>query len=112
MIALRPQTLPIAMKRRIFPVMLLLLSLSGVGAAHAQAQWRELPPEDRRQMRQQMRDHWQQEREMRRDEPPIRRWQEVPNEDRRRLRDDLREHRHWEGADRAERPERGWRRRD
>ena len=72
---------------------LLLLSLLGsVGGAWAQAHWRDLPPEERRHMRQQMREHWQQERELRREEAPPR-WRDLPMEDRRRLRDEMREQR-------------------
>ena len=72
---------------------LLLLSLLGsVGSAWAQAHWRDLPPEERRQMRQQMREHWQQERELRGEEAPPR-WRDLPVEDRRRLRDEMREQR-------------------
>lgn len=80
------------MKIHLVPCLLLLLSLLGssAGSAWAQASWRDLPPEDRREMRQQMREHWQQDRNMRREEGP-RRWQEVPPEDRRRLRDEMRE---------------------
>lgn len=44
-------------------------------------------------MRQQMRDHWQQDREFRRDEGGARRWQDVPPEDRRRMREEMREQR-------------------
>ncbi|MGE5471815.1 MAG: hypothetical protein ACM3X0_13525 [Bacteroidota bacterium] len=94
------------MKRRTPLVLLLLLGLSGsLGSAWAQGRWRELPPDERRQMRQQMREHWQQDREMRREEGP-RRWADVPPEDRRRLREEMREQRGapppYEG--------RGWRR--
>ncbi len=82
---------------------LLLLSLLGsLGGAWAQTAWRDLPPDERRQMRQQMREHWLQEREFRReelrrddfrrDEPPPR-WRDLPIEDRRRLRDEMREQR-------------------
>ncbi len=79
--------------KRIAACSLLLLSLLGsVGGVWAQTSWRDLPPEERRQMRQQMREHWQQEREIRRDEPPLR-WRDIPMEDRRRLRDDMREQR-------------------
>lgn len=81
------------MKRRL-ALSLLLLSLLGSasGAWAQQGYWRDLPPDERRQMRQQMREHWQQEREMRRDEGP-RRWGEVPPEDRRRMREEMREQR-------------------
>ncbi|MFZ2267049.1 MAG: hypothetical protein WAV95_05680 [Azonexus sp.] len=91
------------MKRRIVLSLLLLLGLAGsLESAWAQARWRDLPPEDRRQMRQQMREHWQQEREFRRDEGAPRRWNEVPPEDRRRMREEIRERRAWQ-------PEREWR---
>jgi len=79
--------------RLVVPFLLLSLLGSTVGAWAQQGRPRDLGPDDRRQMRQQMRDHWQQERELlRRDEAP-RRWQEVPPEDRRQIREDLREQR-------------------
>jgi len=97
------------MNRRLLLSLLLLLSLSGsVGNAWAQARWRDLPPDERRQMRQQMREHWQQEREIRRDDGP-RRWSEVPPEDRRRMREEMREQRGG-NSEREPRPERNWRR--
>ena len=102
----------VAMKRRILLATLLLLSLSGpVGSVWAQAHWRDLPPDERRQMRQQMREHWQQERELRRDEEP-RRWSDVPPEDRRRMREEIREQRAGsaEREGRDSREGRGWRR--
>ena len=82
------------MKRRI-ALFLLLSLLAPVGGAWAQGYWRDLPPDERRQLRQQMREHWQQERELRRDEGAPR-WRDVPLEDRRRLRDDMREQRSWQ----------------
>lgn len=98
--------------KRIAACSLLLLSLFGsVGSAWAQAYWRDLPPDQRREMRQQMREHWQQEREIRRDEG-MPRWRDIPPEDRRRLRDDMREqrglqdHREFRGGGGG----RGWRR--
>lgn len=85
-------TIP-AMKRFVACSFLLLGLLGPAGGAWAQqGNWRDLPPDERRQMRQQMREHWQQEREVRRDEPPPR-WRDIPQEDRRRLRDDMREQR-------------------
>jgi hypothetical protein len=104
--------------KRLFALSLLLLSLLGsVGGAWAQGYWRDLPPEERRQMRQQMREHWQQEREFRREDGAPR-WRDVPQEDRRRLRDEMREQRAWQerergswGEQRERRGEgRGWRR--
>lgn len=82
------------MTRRIFLCLLLLAGLSAsLESAWAQARWRDLPPEERRQLRQQMRDHWQQERELRRDEGGPRHWGDLPPEDRRRMREEIREHR-------------------
>ncbi|MBP5987181.1 MAG: hypothetical protein KA538_08335 [Azonexus sp.] len=100
------------MKRRLAIVLLFLSLLGSAGGAWAQAYWRDLPPDERRQLRQQMREHWQQEREIRRDEGAPR-WRDVPQEDRRRLRDEMREQRGWE--DRRELRDgrgggRGWRR--
>ncbi|MGE5493171.1 MAG: DUF3106 domain-containing protein [Actinomycetota bacterium] len=54
------------------------------------AQWNTLPPEQRQQMRQQMREHWQQmppeQRQERRE-----RWQQMPSEERQRIREEMRE---------------------
>ena len=92
--------LRITMKSRA-KFLLLCLGLMGplVGTwaqVPAPGRWRELPPEERRQMRQQMREHWQHERqherELRREEAPPR-WRDLPMEDRRRLRDEMREQR-------------------
>ena len=84
-----------AMKRRLVLSLLLLSLLGSAGGVWAQGNWRELPPDERRQMRQQMREHWQQDREIRRDEAAPR-WRDVPPEDRRRLRDEMREQRTWQ----------------
>lgn len=117
MVTSKTPAVPPAMKR-LFALSLLLLSLLGsVGGAWAQGYWRDLPPEERRQMRQQMREHWQQEREFRREDGAPR-WRDVPQEDRRRLRDEMREQRAWQerergswGEQRERRGEgRGWRR--
>lgn len=60
------------------------------------AQWTGLPPEQRQQMRQQMRQHWQQmppeQREIRRQEYRDR-WQQVPWDERQRIREEIREQR-------------------
>lgn len=83
----------VAMKRLLLSL-LLLASLSGLaGNGWAQPHWRDLPPDERREMRQQMREHWQQEREMRRRDDGGRRWQDVPAEDRRQMREEIREQR-------------------
>ncbi len=88
------------MKRRPLLQILLLLSLLGsAGGVWAQGYWRELPPDERRQMRQQMREHWRElppedrqrwreERQERRD-----RFQQMAPDDRSRLRDELRSRR-------------------
>ncbi len=105
--------------KRLATFSLLLLSLLGsVGGAWAQTAWRDLPPEERRQMRQQMREHWLQEREFRReelrrddfrrDEPPPR-WRDLPIEDRRRLRDEMREQRGVQNPPDFRGGGRGWR---
>jgi hypothetical protein len=83
-----------AMKRCLTFSLLLLCLLGTAGGASAQGYWRDMPPDERRQMRQQMREHWQQEREIRREEGGSR-WRDMPQEDRRRLRDELREQRAW-----------------
>ncbi|HEX6733591.1 MAG TPA: hypothetical protein VF096_02160 [Azonexus sp.] len=76
--------------RVILPLLFVLLLGPSVPAA-ARDGWREMAPEERREMRQQMREHWHQERGMRDDGERGRRGME-PDE-RRRLRDDMREHR-------------------
>ncbi len=89
------------MKRPLLFSLLLALNLVGsVGSvAWAQGGWRDLPPDERRQMRQQMRDHWQQmppeQRQLIREERRERRerheaFQQMPPEDRYRLREEMR----------------------
>lgn len=77
----------------------------GIERPHSQGeQWAALGPEQRREMRQQMRDQWQQS-------PPARqqerreyreqyreRWQQMPSDDRYRMREEMREQR---GRDRG-----------
>ncbi len=85
------------MKKRLL-VSLLLLQLAAIGGALAHGGgWRDLPPEERRQMRQQMREQWQQDRELRRDDgyEGRHRWREVPPEDRRRMREEMRDQHGW-----------------
>jgi hypothetical protein len=95
------------MNRRFLLAILLLLGLAGsLGSAWAQGAWRDLPPDERRQMRQQMRDHWQQmppedrerfrqERQERQLERQQKReaFQQMAPEDRSRLRNELRDRR-------------------
>lgn len=106
---IRIQCLFAAMKRRLALSLLLLSLLGSAGSTWAQGYWRDLPPDERRQMRQQMREHWQQDRELRREEGAPPRWRDVPPEDRRRLRDEMREQRGWQ-EQREGRGGRGWRR--
>ena len=79
---------------------LVLAAFVGV-AGQAQAQ---LPPDERRQLRQEMRDHWQQlppeEKQRFRQERQERResFQQMPPEDRSRLRDELRGQRDGRGG--------------
>lgn len=104
--------------KRLATCSLLLLSLLGPVAAWAQAYWRDLPPEERRQMREQMREHWRQEHDFRHEvvrrealraaEPPPR-WRDLPLEDRRRLRDEMREQRGWPPHPEHRGGGRGWR---
>lgn len=86
-----------AMARAFFLTTLLLASLLGsTGGVWAQGAWRDLPPDERRQMRQQMREHWQQmppeERQRFRQERQERResFQQMAPDDRSRLREELR----------------------
>lgn len=97
------------MKRRLLLPLIFLSLLGPVAGAWAQGGWRNLPPEERRQMRQQMRDHWQQEGELRREEG-MPRWRDVPPEDRRRMRDEMREQRGTPGHPEGWGGGRGWRR--
>ncbi|MDP3539683.1 MAG: hypothetical protein Q8S26_13375 [Azonexus sp.] len=83
------------MKRLLLLSMLLLSLLGSTGAGWAQGTWRDLPPEERRQMRQQMREQWHQDRDVRREDHG-RRWQEVPPDERRRMREEMREQRGWQ----------------
>ena len=91
MMATETRLASIAMKRLLLSL-LLLSSLAGPpGKVWAQAYWRDLPPDERREMRQQMREHWQQERDLRRRDDGGRRWRDVPAEDRRQMREEIRE---------------------
>lgn len=95
------------MKRTVL-ASLLLLALTGAGSAVAQGRWRDMPPEDRRQMRELMREQWQQRESMRQEEPP--RWRDVPPEDRQRMRDEMREQSRWREPRDGRGGGRGWRR--
>jgi len=110
MIASETQPVFATMKRRLALSLLLLSLLGSVSNVWAQGYWRDLPPDERRQMRQQMREHWQQEREIRREEGAPPRWRDVPPEDRRRLRDEMREQRGLQDQRDGRGGARGWRR--
>ena len=83
---------PMAQWLKVLRLILVLTALGSV-AGHALAQ---LAPDERRQMRQEMREHWQQlpaeDRQRFRQERQERRevFQQMPPEDRNRLRDELR----------------------
>jgi Ni/Co efflux regulator RcnB len=83
----------LAMKR--FCSLLLLLALmAGAGTLSAQPGWERMPPEDRREMRQQMRDHWQQPAHQAKEGRRYERFdgdRMDDREDRRRWRQDLRQ---------------------
>ncbi|PKO88378.1 MAG: hypothetical protein CVU18_07615 [Betaproteobacteria bacterium HGW-Betaproteobacteria-12] len=78
------------MKSRLVLPLLLAVLLGASSAALARDGRRDLAPEDRREIRQQMRDHWRQEQGFRDDD---RRGRSMEPDERRRLRDDMREHR-------------------
>jgi hypothetical protein len=88
---------------RLFSLIWLCL-LSVAGNALAQTAWRDLPPEERHQLRQQMREHWAREqggdsvkghafRQELSPEENRRRWRDIPPEERHRLREQMREQR-------------------
>lgn len=57
-----------------------------------------MPQDERRMIRQEMRDHWRQDREQqayREYQERQYRWRDVPVEDRRRIREEIREQREW-----------------
>lgn len=106
-------------------LLMFCLGLLAPGLVAAQVNWRDMPPDERhqlrQQMRQQMREHWEAEHESRREasrnerreanEPG--RWRDIPPEDRRRMREEMRDQRPWGSEPHRppkERPEgRGWR---
>ena len=78
------------MKPFCFRACFAVFCLIGSAGLHAQPGWRDLPPEERRQMRQQMREHWLQESGQAAGESGPR-WRDLPPEERRRLRREMRE---------------------
>lgn len=69
------------------------LLLSAVGV-QARDDWRDIPPDERQELRQQMREQWQRQSfQPPRQQPEalVPAWREFPAEERQRLRDELRE---------------------
>lgn len=79
------------MKSRFILSFIVIALLGSSSGGFARDGGRDLGPDERREMRQQMREHWQQERRLRDDGD--RRWRSMEPDERRRLRDDMREHR-------------------
>lgn len=75
----------------------LALGVSGLALAHGP--WRDVPQDERRVIREEMREHWRQDREQQAyreyQERHQYRWRDVPLEDRRRIREEIREQREW-----------------
>ena len=88
------------MKRLVFAALVLPVLLLQAGAAHADRHGR-FDPDDRREMRRQMREHWQDSRReeyrdyrYREQRENATYWQQVPPDERRRMREEMREQRH------------------
>lgn len=95
------------MSSRLTRLLLILLLALPAGQVVAGNRHGDLPPDDRRELRRQMREHWLQENVDRRyqanDNQPVR-WRELPPEERQRLRDEMRrQHDSYERDDRSER---------
>jgi hypothetical protein len=99
-LARKPDKIRHTMKSRILSSLLLFLLVFSAGKAWSHERWRELPPEERRELRQQMREHWQREdagpQQSVIDEATPRKRDLSPDE-RRRLREELRERHGREG---------------
>ena len=97
MIAPELNSMPAVMKRRVALSVLLLSLLGSAGGVWAQqGYWRELPPDERRQIRQEMREHWQQlpsEQRQNQRREQRERWQQMPPEERQRAKDEWRQQR-------------------
>lgn len=93
-LARKPDKIRHTMKSRILSSLLLFLLIFSAGSAWSNERWRELPPEERRELRQQMREHWRREhigpQQSTIDDGSPRRRDLSPDE-RRRLREELRE---------------------
>lgn len=79
------------MKSRVLVPLLVVVLLGVAPGSHARDGWRELGPDERREMRREMREHWHQERRQR--DEGDRRWRSMEPDERQRLRDEMREHR-------------------
>lgn len=73
--------------------LILILSLMATAPALAEPPRRELPPEEKREMRQQMREHWYRENigPQRADDARPANWRDLPPDERRRLREEMRQ---------------------
>lgn len=83
-----------AMNSRLLLSLLLAGLLLPSGSAWARDDWRDLPADDRQELRQQMREQWQRQNFQPQREPrdmAVPAWREFPPEERQRLRDELRE---------------------
>lgn len=80
------------MKSRL-QILILSLMATAVAPAFAEPPRRELLPEEKREMRQQMREHWYRENSspQRPDDARPSNWRDLPPEERRRLREEMRE---------------------
>lgn len=80
-----------AMRYRIFSLFCVLSLLVLAGSVHADGRWRDLPPEERQELREQMREQWQKRRERAQERPYRGRGEALPPEERQRLRDEMRQ---------------------
>jgi hypothetical protein len=82
-----------SMKSRLLVPLLSILLLLPAAGALAQDRRHDLPPEERREIRKQMREHWQQQNLAPRPDNDARpaHWRDLPPDERRRLRDEMRE---------------------
>lgn len=74
-------------------ILILSLMATAVAPVLAEPPRRELPPEEKREIRQQMREHWYRENTgaQRPDDARPANWRDLPPEERRRLREEMRE---------------------
>jgi hypothetical protein len=92
--ARKPDKIRHTMKPRLLFSLLSLLLVFSAGQAWSDERWRELPPEERRELRQQMREHWRRENvapQQSTIDENVPRKRDLSPDERRRLRDELRE---------------------